>query len=115
MKEVYKLGGSKIETKLGRVTAQEFNIKNKTAAQMFDLFGKGITLGNLPTKFLKVSDDFFKNREFRAEIYALAFREGMEMYNKGILPRDKISTLLHPELLIQQKIFWMRLTNKLSM
>ena len=94
MKEVYKLGGSKIETKLGKVTAQEFNIKNKTAAQMFDLFGKGITLGNLPTKFLKVSDDFFKNREFRAEIYALAFREGMEMYNKGILPKDKISTYI---------------------
>ena len=94
MKEVYKLGGSKIETKLGRVTAQEFNIKNKTAAQIFDLFGKGITLGNLPTKFLKVSDDFFKNREFRSEIYALAFREGMEMYNKGILPKDKISTYI---------------------
>ena len=32
--KVYKLGGSKIETKLGKVTAQEFNIKNKTAANV---------------------------------------------------------------------------------
>ena len=91
MKDVYKLGGSKIETKLGQFTAQNYNIKNKYAAGMVDLLGKGFTLGNLPTKFLKVSDDFFKNREFRSEVYALSFAEGMEMYNKGLLPKEKLA------------------------
>jgi len=85
MQNVYKLGGSKIETKLGRVTADEFGIKNKAGAKLFDIVGKGVTLGNLPTKFLKVSDDYFKNREFRSELYAMAFRDGMEMYNKKLL------------------------------
>jgi len=85
MQNVYKLGGSKVETKLGRVTAQEFNIKNKVGGQLFDMFGKGITLGNYPTKLLKVADDYFKNREFRSELYAMAFRDGMEMYNKKLL------------------------------
>jgi len=85
MQNVYKLGGSKIETKLGRVTADEFGIKNKVGAKLFDIAGKGVTLGNLPTKFLKVSDDYFKNREFRSELYAMAFRDGMEMYNKKLL------------------------------
>ena len=84
MQNTFKLGGSKVETKLGKITAQNYNIKNKTGAAIFDLFGKGITLGNLPTKFLKVSDDYFKNREFRSEIYARSFSEGMEMYNKGL-------------------------------
>ena len=85
MQNVYKLGGSKIETRLGRVTADEFGIKNKVGAKLFDIAGKGVTLGNLPTKFLKVSDDYFKNREFRSELYAMAFRDGMEMYNKKLL------------------------------
>ena len=85
MQNTFKLSGSKIETRLGQVTSQNFNIKNKTGAAIFDLFGKGITLGNLPTKFLKVADDYFKNREFRSEIYSRSFAEGMEMFNKGLL------------------------------
>ena len=85
MQNTFKLGGSKVETKLGKITAQNFNIKNKTGAAIFDIFGKGITLGNLPTKFLKVSDDYFKNREFRSEVYSRSFAEGMEMYKKGLI------------------------------
>jgi len=85
MQNSFKLSGSKVETRLGQVTSQNFNIKNKTAAKYFDIFGKGITLGNYPTKFLKVADDYFKNREFRSEIYARSFAEGMEMFNKGLI------------------------------
>ena len=94
MKNVYKLGGSKIETQLGNVTAQNFGIKNEGAAALVDVLGKGLTLGNYPTKWLKVADDYFKNREFRSEVYALAFSEGMEMYGKGLLPKDKIATYI---------------------
>ena len=91
MKDTFKISGSKIDQRLGQVTAQNFGIKNQTGAKIFDTFGKGITLGNLPTKFLTVADDYFKNREFRSEIYALAFSDGMEMYNKKLLPKEKIS------------------------
>jgi len=94
MQNVYKLGGSKVETKLGQVTAQNFGIKNEGAAAIVDVLGKGLTLGNYPTKWLKVADDYFKNREFRSEVYALAFSEGMEMYGKRLLPKDKLATYI---------------------
>ena len=91
MSQIYKLGGSKVETKLGQVTAQNFGVKNKTGGALIDLLGKGLTLNNYPTKMLKVADDYFKNREFRSEVYAMAFSEGMEMFQKGLLPKDDIA------------------------
>ena len=91
MKDTFKISGSKIETKLGQVTSQNFNIKNKTGAAFFDAMGKVLTLGNLPTKFLQVSDDYFKNAEFRSEIYARAFSDGMEKYNKGLLKKADLA------------------------
>ena len=91
MKNTYKLGGSKLDQRVGQVTSQNFNIKNKNAAYLFDTFGKGITLGNLPTKALQVADDYFKNREFRSEIYARAFSDGMEMFEKGLLKKDALA------------------------
>ena len=91
MSQIYKLGGSKVETKLGQVTAQNFGVKNKTGGQLIDLLGKGLTLNNYPTKMLKVADDYFKNREFRSEVYAMAFSEGMEMFQKGLLKQDDIA------------------------
>ena len=90
MKDTFKISGSKIEPKLGQVTAQNFNIKNKTGA-FFDTAGKVLTLGNLPTKFLQVSDDYFKNAEFRSEIYARAFSDGMEKYNKKLLKKTDLA------------------------
>ena len=55
---------------------------------LIDVLGKGLTLNNYPTKMLKVADDYFKNREFRSEVYAMAFSEGMEMFQKGLLKKD---------------------------
>lgn len=94
MADVYKISGSKIESKLGKVTAQNFGIKNKPGAALFDLFGKGITLNNYPTKWLKTADDYFKNREFRAELYELAFNDGMEMFNKGLIDEKDLATYI---------------------
>ena len=85
MKDTFKISGSKIETRIGQVTSQNFGIKHKTGAAAFDAMGKVLTLGNLPTKFLQISDDYFKNAEFRSEIYARAFSDGMEKYSKGLL------------------------------
>ena len=91
MKDTFKIGGSKIEPKLGQVTAQNFNIKHKTGAAFFDGAGKLLTLNGLPTKFLQVSDDYFKNAEFRSEIYARAFSDGMEKFNKKLLRREDLA------------------------
>ena len=104
MKDTFKISGSKIEPKLGQVTAQNFNIKNKTGAAFFDTAGKVLTLGNLPTKFLQVSDDYFKNAEFRSEIYARAFSDGMEKYNKKLLKKKILQNILLVKLLIQIKV-----------
>ena len=35
-----------------------------------------------------VADDYFKNREFRSEVYAMAFSEGMEMFQKNHTRRE---------------------------
>ena len=91
MNDTIKISGSKIEPKLGQVTSQNFNIKNKTGAAFFDTAGKVLTLYNLPTKFLQVSDDYFKNAEFRSEIYARAFSDGMEKYNKNLLKKADLA------------------------
>ena len=104
MKDTFKISGSKIEPKLGQVTAQNFNIKNKTGAAFFDTAGKVLTLGNLPTKFLQVSDDYFKNAEFRSEIYARAFSDGMEKYNKKLLKKQIFLNILLVKLLILIKV-----------
>ena len=90
MKNAFKIGGSKIDQRLGQFTAQNFGIKKGGIATTFDVVGTVATLGNLPTKFLTVADDYFKNREFRSEVYALSFSEGMEMYNKGLLAKADI-------------------------
>ena len=91
MQNIYKLGGSKVETKLGQITAQNFGVKSKGGGALIDILGKGLTLNNYPTKMLKVADDYFKNREFRSEVYSLAFSEGMEMFQKGLLKQDDIA------------------------
>ena len=94
MKDTFKISGSKIDQRLGQFTAQNFGVKNKALGTGVDVVGKVLTLGNLPTKFLTVADDYFKNREFRSEIYARAFSEGMERYNQNLLPKDKIAEFI---------------------
>ena len=42
------------------------------------VFRKIITLDRLPTRFLTFSDNFFKNIEYRGELYALGFREAVK-------------------------------------
>ena len=68
-----------------RLAASNFNIENKTAAKSVDVLGRILTLDRIPTKMLTTADNFFKNREYRAELYALAFRETMEAIEKGTL------------------------------
>jgi len=65
-----------------RASAENFNIENKVAAGTVDVLGRILTIDRIPTRMLTTADNFFKNREYRAEIYALAFRETMENIQK---------------------------------
>jgi len=87
-------GGSKIEMRSHRLAANNFNIENKTAAKSVDVLGRILTLDRIPTRMLTTADNFFKNREYRAELYALAFRETMENIQKGTLKEADASMFL---------------------
>lgn len=63
----------------------------KGLANVVDTIGTIFTVGRIPTRFLNSTDAFFKNRMYRAELYALAFRDGMDKFEKGLLKKDKIA------------------------
>jgi len=83
-------GGSKIEVRSHRLSSSNFN--DPTGA--VDGLGRVLTLDRIPTRMLTTADNFFKNREYRAEIYALAFRETMENIQKGTLKEADASIFL---------------------
>ena len=87
-------GGSKLEHRIGALTAQNFKIQNKTAANLFDIGGKLVTLNRIPTRFLTVADNWFKNAEYRAELYSLAYRETMEAINNKTLKQEHAAKYL---------------------
>jgi len=86
--------GSKIEMHGQKLTAENFNVQNKTVAEGVDLLGKILTLNRLPTKMLTVGDNFFKNRQYRAALFTNAYREAMESYYKGSLKYDDMAAYI---------------------
>ena len=87
-------GTSKIELRPDRFSSSNFNIENKAVAKSVDYVGTMLTLGRVPTKMLTVMDNWFKNREFRSELYAIAYREAFEMYEKGLLKRNNMADFI---------------------
>ena len=94
LKQIYKTfdelipathAGTKVELRSHQFSASKFNVENKVGANVVDSIGRILTLDRLPTKMLSVADNYFKNREFRAELYALALREAVENIQKGTL------------------------------
>ena len=86
--------GSKVEMHGNKLTASNFNIENKVAAKGVDLLGQLLTLNRIPTKMLSSSDNIFKNREYRAQLFKLAYRDGMEQYHKGTLKYEDIGAYI---------------------
>lgn len=76
-------------------SANAFNMKRNNNLQKFsanavDTMGRIATLNSIPTRFLNSTDAFYKNRMYRGELYALAFRDGMTKYEQGLLKKDKL-------------------------
>ena len=86
--------GSKIDTRANVASAANFNITNKTAADFFDLTAKILTVNRIPTKFLTVADNFFKNMEYRSELYALAYRDTVQKVRTGVLKQENAAEYL---------------------
>ena len=87
--------GNKVEVREGKFTAGFFNQEQgSNAAKFTDLAGKILTLNRIPTKFLTVADNYFKNLEYRSELYALAYRDTLEKVSNGVLAKDKAAEYL---------------------
>ena len=89
-----QFGGSKIEIRPGRFTADNFNMQEGGLATGVDVLGKILTLNRIPTKLLTVADSYFKNLEYRSEIYSHAYRETVKAVRNGQIPKDKAPQLL---------------------
>mgnify|MGYP003133010017 FL=1 len=76
-------GTSKVEVRANRFDA--FDIENSAGASATHMLGRILTLDRVPTRFLTVMDNYFKNMEYRSELYALAYRETIEAVNTGIV------------------------------
>ena len=61
---------------------------------MIDGVGQLLTLGRVPTRFLTVMDNWFKNQEYRSELYAMAYRESMQMWREGWLKQNNIAAYM---------------------
>jgi hypothetical protein len=76
-------GTSKVEVRANRFDA--FDIENSAGASATHMLGRILTMDRVPTRFLSVMDNYFKNMEYRSELYALAYRETIEAVNTGIV------------------------------
>ena len=76
-------GTSKVEVRANRFDA--FDIENSAGASATHMLGRILTMDRVPTRFLTVMDNYFKNMEYRSELYALAYRETIEAVNTGIV------------------------------
>jgi len=87
-------GTSKVELHGKKLTAEHFNIENKTGATMIDSVGQLLTLGRVPTRLLTVMDNWFKNQEYRSELYSMAYREALQMWREGWLKQNNIAAYM---------------------
>jgi len=89
-----QMSGSKIEVRPGKATAEHLGMKEGKFATGVDVLGNILTLGRIPTKMLSVSDNYFKNLEYRSEIYALAYRETIELVQSGAVSKANAAEYL---------------------
>jgi len=89
-----QMSGSKIEVRPNKASAEHFGMKEGGLATGVDVLGNILTLGRIPTKMLSVSDNYFKNLEYRSEIYALAYRETIELIQSGAVSKANAAEYL---------------------
>ena len=97
-------GTGKVELRPDRFASSNFEMEKGVAANTVDFFGRMLTLDRVPTRFLSVMDNWFKNREYRSELYSVAFREAMEHWEKGILRKENMANFIADRVVNPTKI-----------
>lgn len=69
------------------LSAETIGIANTAGARAVDLLG---SIVNTPGKMLASADEFFKTINYRAELYALAYRTASEEVERGLLNAGRI-------------------------
>ncbi len=87
------ISGNKVETRAGKFTAANFNISEGKIGNFFDFGGKVLTLNRIPTKFLTQADNYFKNLEYRSELYAIAYRDTVKLIRDGALKKESTAAI----------------------
>lgn len=86
---VSDLAGNKFEGKVYAFSGSNFGLKDEGAQGSFskaiDVAGNVMTLGRIPTKVLGGFDNFFKNMEYRSELYAQSYRDTLLRVYDGTL------------------------------
>ena len=88
------IGGNKVEIRPGKFTSANFNISEGKIGNFFDFGGKVLTLNRIPTKFLTQADNYFKNLEYRSELYAIAYRDTVKLIRDGALKKENAAAYL---------------------
>ncbi len=74
--------GRIIENKAPKAfSSQNFNIKNKTGARIFDLVGSTL---RLPSRLLVTTDELFKQINYRAKLHEVAVNKALNKNLKGV-------------------------------
>jgi len=84
-----QITGTKVEAPPNAFTGDAFNMQDGLMKKAVDVFGRLVTFDRLPYKWLQNGDNFFKNKAFSSELYALAFRDTLKQIKTGTLAKNK--------------------------
>ena len=85
-----KVAGTKFENPVHAFTSEAFGFKGDNVfTKGFDVLGRVLTLDRLSYRFLQNADNYFKNKNYTAELYALAFRDTLKQIKLGTLTKNK--------------------------
>jgi len=89
-----QVSGTKFEAPPNAFSGDAFGMKDGPFKVFMDVMGKIVTGDRLPYRWLQAGDNFFKNKAYMSEIYALAFRETIKQIKTGTLAKNKAADYL---------------------
>jgi len=81
------IAGTKFESPVSAFSGEGFGIKNNLMSKFTDIVGTILTGDRIPYRFLQNADNYFKNKAYHSELYALAFRDTLKNIKIGTLTR----------------------------
>ena len=93
------IAGTKFEAPPNAFSADGFGLEKNTKlksvlGKAIDVLGRILTFDRIPYRFLQGADNYFKNRAYQAELYALAYRETLKLVKTNGIPKEKAADVL---------------------